>query len=196
MKESIAVKEFLDKEGYIIHRIKGVSMLPMLEEGSDLVKLEAVKEKDKLKQFDLILFEREGDGALVLHRIIKVKKKYYITYGDNCVNYEVVPFDSVLALAVGFYKKEKYVSCDNPQYLEYVEKRCSCIKNREIYKKQRLEDEQRAQHIKERSFIRKIFPSKRFMKQAFPLLTIYPVLLPYFWFVRLIRGIKRQITKK
>ena len=158
MKETVSIKHILEKEGFIIHRIKGVSMLPMLEEGKDLVKLEAVKEKDKLKKFDLILFEREGDRALVLHRIIKVKKKYYITYGDNCVNYEIVPFDNVLALAVGFYKKEKYVSCDNPQYLKYVEKICSRIKNRKIYKRQ--------------------------------------LLLPYFWFIRLIRGIKRRILKK
>lgn len=197
MKESIAVKEFLDKEGYIIHRIKGVSMLPMLEEGNDLVKLEAVKEKHKLKKFDLILFERVGDGALVLHRIIKVRKRYYITYGDNCVGYEVVPFENVLAIAVGFYKKDKYITCDNPQYLEYVEKRCINVKKREIYKRQTLEAASKTQ--KQGGFkywLRKIFPSKRFMKQAFPITAIYPVLLPVFWIYRPIRAIARRILKK
>lgn len=220
MKETISVKEVLEKEGYIIHRIKGVSMLPMLEEGNDLVKLEAVKEKDKLKKFDLILFTREGDGALVLHRIIKVKKKYYITYGDNCVGYEVVPFDKVLALAVGFYKKEKYISCDDPQYLEYVEKRCSSVKNREIYKKEILEDEQKKQLEKAqliackmqkqgkiKYWLRRFFPPKTFMAYAYPITRRSPILLPFFWILRLIKAVftkssrkrfalERQISKK
>lgn len=197
MIESVSVKQALAQQGCIIHKIKGVSMLPMLEEGSDLVKLEAVKEKDKLKKFDLILFEREGDGALVLHRIIKVRKKYYITYGDNCVGYDAVPFKNVLALAVGFYKKDKYVSCDNPQYLEYVEKRCSSVKNREIYKRQTLEAASKTQ--KQGGFkywLRKIFPSKKFMQQAFPITAIYPVLLPFFWIYRPIRAIVHRILKK
>lgn len=220
MIETVSVKQILEKDGYLIHRIKGVSMLPMLEEGNDLVKLEVVKEKDKLKKFDLILFEREGDGALVLHRIIKVKKKYYITYGDNCVNYEVVPFDNVLALAVGFYKKEKYVSCDNLQYLEYVEKRCSFVKKREIYKKEVLEDEQKMQLEKVRMitykmqkqgklkyWFRRIFPPKSFMMHAYPITRRYPVLLPFFWIFRPIKALftkssrenfamERRISKK
>ena len=198
MKETVSVKQILDKEGYVIHRIKGVSMLPMLEEGNDLVKLEAVKEKDKLKKFDLILFEREGDNALVLHRIIKVKKRYYVTYGDNCVGYEIVPFKNVLALAVGFYKKEKYISCDNRQYLEYVEKRCSNVKKREIYKRQRLENECAITERAQKGFkywLRKIFPSKRYMKMAYPLIAIYPILLPFFWVYRLIKAIVRKIFK-
>ena len=70
---------------------------------------------------------------LILHRIIDVKKNHYITYGDNCKNYEIVPFDTVLAVATGFYIKGKFVSCNDPEYLKYVEERCSSIKKRKLY---------------------------------------------------------------
>lgn len=135
MSEVISVKKALEKNGFIIHKIKGGSMLPLLEENTDLVRIEAVTDKDKLEVYDVPLFVRESDGALILHRIIKKKKNYYITYGDNCKHFEIVPFDTVLGVATGFYKKDRYISCNDPEYLKYVKERCSSIKNREIYKR-------------------------------------------------------------
>lgn len=137
MNDAVTIKQVLDKEGFIIHKIKGGSMLPLLEEKQDMVRLEAVKEKDKLKKYDVPLFFDKKTGTLVLHRIIKVKKDHYITYGDNRKNYEIVPFDSVLAVAVGFYKKDKYIPCDDPEYLKYVKERCSSIRKRKLYLRKR-----------------------------------------------------------
>ena len=137
MNDAVTIKQVLDKEGFIIHKIKGGSMLPLLEEKQDMVRLEAVKEKDKLKKYDVPLFFDKKTGTLVLHRIIKVKKDHYITYGDNRKNYEIVPFDSVLAIAVGFYKKDKYIPCDDPEYLKYVKERCSSIRKRKLYLRKR-----------------------------------------------------------
>ena len=137
MNDAVTIKQVLDKEGFIIHKIKGGSMLPLLVENEDMVRLEAVKEKNKLKKYDVPLFIDRKTGTLVLHRIIKIKKNHYITYGDNRKNYEIVPFEDVLAVAVGFYKKEKYIPCDDPKYLEYVKNRCASIRKRKLYLRQR-----------------------------------------------------------
>ena len=137
MREAVSIKQALEKNGFVIHKIKGGSMLPLLDEETDLVKLEPVACKDKLKKYDVPLFVNESNGMLILHRIIDVKKNHYITYGDNCKHYEIVPFDTVLAVATGFYIKGKYVSCNDPEYLKYVEERCSSIKKRKLYPSKR-----------------------------------------------------------
>ena len=137
MREAVSIKQALEKNGFVIHKIKGGSMLPLLDEETDLVRLEAVACKDKLKKYDVPLFVNESNGMLVLHRIIDIKKNHYITYGDNCKHYEIVPFDTVLAVATGFYIKGKFVSCDDPEYLKYVEERCSSIKKRKLYPRKR-----------------------------------------------------------
>ena len=137
MREAVSIEQAIKKNGFIIHRIKGGSMLPLLDEETDLVRLEAVDCKDKLNKFDVPLFVNKKDGMLILHRIIDKKKDHYITYGDNCKHYEIVPFDTVLAVAVGFYIKGKYVSCKDPEYLKYVEERCASIKKRKLYPRKR-----------------------------------------------------------
>ncbi len=128
-----SIEDIIEKYGFVIHKTQGVSMLPMLEEGRDLVRLVKVNDKSKLKKYDLPLFERE-DGALILHRIIEVRKNHYITCGDNCKTYEKVPFRKVLAVAEGYFKEQKYISCNDEKYINYVEQRCKNIESRNIYR--------------------------------------------------------------
>ena len=78
MNETLTIEEALHKYGKVVHAIKGDSMLPMLEEDNDVVELVPVNEK--LKKYDLPLYRRPN-GKLVLHRIIDVKKKYYLIFG-------------------------------------------------------------------------------------------------------------------
>lgn len=196
MKEVLSIKQALEKNDFVIHKIKGESMLPLLDPKTDLVRLEAVACKDKLNKYDVPLFVRESDGALILHRIIEKKKDCYITYGDNCKHYEIVPFDTILAVAVGFYIKGKYVTCDDPAYLEYVEKRCDSIKKRKIYtlKKRDAAVVERtiANRIKKQGkfkfWLTKIFPPKKYMTTIYPLITKVPVLLPFYWIARLVKA--------
>lgn len=143
MNEKLTIEQTLDKYGFIIHKVQGTSMLPLLNEDTDLVRLVPVK--GKLKKYDLPLYRSPQGTHYILHRILEVKKNYYLICGDNNTFYEKVPFDRVVAVAEGFYKDGKYVTCDDPEYLKYVEKRCEgSVKSREVYKKPiRISAEQR-----------------------------------------------------
>ena len=58
---------------------KGVSMLPMLRQGTDSVLLSPLPET--LKKYDLPLYQRDN-GQYVLHRIVKTGETYTCV-GDN-----------------------------------------------------------------------------------------------------------------
>jgi hypothetical protein len=115
----LTLEEALEKEGKCVFPVKGVSMMPMLEQGRDTVVIAPVR--GKLKKYELPLYKK-GD-AYYLHRIIGVKKKYYVICGDNCILKEKIPFENVVGVAVGFYKNGKYVSCDNEAYVDYAKKK-------------------------------------------------------------------------
>ncbi len=132
MNEALSIREALEKYGKVIQPIKGTSMLPMLDEDKDAVEL--VEVKGRLQKLDLVMFQRP-DGQLVLHRIISVRRNYFLICGDNSVEIEKVPLHRIFAVATGFYKNGTYVSCQNEEYLTYVRQRWKDYANREIIKK-------------------------------------------------------------
>lgn len=114
-------EEILKREGRLISVIKGDSMLPMLDETKDKISLVPVDRE--LKKYDLPLYRRP-DGKLVLHRIINVRKEYYVTCGDNRTVSEKVPKEWVIAVSDGYYKGESFIPADDKEYLKYVRKHC------------------------------------------------------------------------
>lgn len=114
------IEETLKQQGYVIHAVEGSSMLPMLEQANDLVKI--VPLTRALHKGDLPLYKRPS-GQYVLHRAISVKDDYFIACGDNTTFAERVPNDWVIGITQGFYKSGKYISCDDEQYLRYVRRR-------------------------------------------------------------------------
>lgn len=112
--------KLLQSEGSILRPVKGTSMLPMLEQQRDIVKI--VRVDGQLKKYDLPLYRRPN-GEWVLHRIIAVRKDCYIICGDNCVYREKVPRDWVVGVAVGYYRDGVYTSLDDRQYLAYARRR-------------------------------------------------------------------------
>jgi len=132
MNDQKSIKELLVSEQFVIYPIKGTSMLPLLDEDHDLVRLEKVT--GELKKYDVALFVRPS-GALVLHRIMEVGKKYCVFCGDNQKTPEKVRRDAIIATAVGFYKGEKYIPADDGEYLKYVDDICRDISSREVIKK-------------------------------------------------------------
>ena len=118
---SAGAEEILRKEGRLISAIRGDSMLPMLDENKDTVSLVPVR--GELKKYDLPLYRRPN-GKLVLHRIIKVRKKYYVTCGDNRTVSEKVPKEWVIAVCDGYFKDGKSIPADDGEYLKYVHKHC------------------------------------------------------------------------
>ena len=132
MSESLSIREALGKYKKIVQPVRGISMLPMLDEDKDAVEL--VEVKGCLKKYDLVLFQRRN-GQLVLHRIIAVKKHHCLICGDNSTAVEKVPMERILAVASGFYKDGKYVSCQNEEYLAYVIDRWTNFSSRKLIEK-------------------------------------------------------------
>jgi len=108
----------LEGGGEVVLRVTGTSMLPMLRHRRDRVCLVRPPEAP-LGKYDLPLFVRP-DGRHILHRIAAKKQRGYVTIGDNqCVSeYPVLP-PQIVAVAKGFYRDDKYVSCEDAGYRIY-----------------------------------------------------------------------------
>ncbi|MBQ7817873.1 MAG: S24/S26 family peptidase [Oscillospiraceae bacterium] len=188
MNETLNICQALKKYKRIVQPISGNSMLPMLDEEKDAVELVAVS--GPLQKYDLPLYQRPN-GKLVLHRIIDVKKKHYLTCGDNRTDVEKVPMDWVIAVASGFFKDGTYVSCQDEKYLAYVQTHWENFPQRQIIKKNPDADNV---EIYARKGIQKKGAGKYFWGRVFlpysqmcmyyPCLWKMPILLPVFWVVR------------
>ena len=113
-----SIEQILSEQSFLIQPVCGDSMMPMLDQHTDTVRLVTVK--GKLSQGDLPLYRRP-DGKLVLHRILSAGTSYYKTRGDNRDNIEKVPEAWIVAVMDGFYKKGKFISTSDSCYLSYVD---------------------------------------------------------------------------
>ncbi len=112
------VKEELLRSGNIMFPNKGVSMLPLIRQGRDLMIIEK-RGSERLKKYDVVLFERPN-GALVLHRISDVLEDGYMIIGDNCINKEYVKEGDVLGLMTGLLRDGKELDLNSSRYKFYV----------------------------------------------------------------------------
>ncbi len=118
---SLSLEEALKEQGFLLRPVVGDSMMPMLDQKTDSVKIVPVTAP--LKKYDLPLYKRPS-GQYVLHRIIAVKKNYCVTCGDNRFESEKVPYEWIIGITQGFYKNGQYVSCEEKEYIKYARKRC------------------------------------------------------------------------
>ena len=108
----------IDELGAYISAPSGKSMRPMLREGRDTIRVEAVE--GRLRRYDVALYER-GDGKHVLHRVIRVYEDGYLIRGDNCdYNEYGITDEMIIGRLVGFWRGERYVSCNARSYRLYV----------------------------------------------------------------------------
>ncbi len=108
--KNLTYQEIIDQKGMFLYAPTGTSMLPLIREGIDTVKL--VKITKKLKKYDVVLYKR-ANNQFVLHRIVKVNKDGFNMLGDNQFHIEKgVPKDSVIALMDGLFRQDKYISMD------------------------------------------------------------------------------------
>jgi acid phosphatase class B len=111
------LETLLEEYGEIIRPIKGISMLPMLREDRDAVRLVPVKED--LKVGDVPLY-RKANGQYVLHRIVSVEQKHYIIRGDNTYQLERVPDEWIVGVMVEFWRGKKHYTADHKGYRRYA----------------------------------------------------------------------------
>ena len=172
---SQALEQALQESGYLLRPVEGNSMMPLLDQRTDLVKL--VPTSGLLKPYDLPLY-RQPNGALVLHRIVKVKKRHYVICGDNRERYERVPHAWVVALAVGRYRGEEYLSFDDESLRAEIVARCR--------KRDSLGGRARV-------VWRMAFPPFDRIKRDYPALDRAPILLPFCYLIRGGRAIWKRL---
>ncbi len=129
MAETLSFEQVLARDGRLVYTNKGVSMLPLLREGRDLMVIER-KEPERCKKWDAVLFRRpgvEGRGAYVLHRILRVNAdgSYWIV-GDNCLSGEMVREENVLGVLRAVVRNGKTIPVDAPLMRVYVWLWCVC----------------------------------------------------------------------
>lgn len=109
----------LQELGYAVVPITGTSMWPLLKEGQSRVQILARADR-QLRKGDVVLYRRK-DGTLVLHRIIQVTEAHtYLVCGDHQWRAEERVADGqVLAVAQGFFRKNRYFDDDTWWYRIY-----------------------------------------------------------------------------
>ncbi len=96
----------------------GYSMKPLFRNHGQTVKL--VKYAGSAKRDDVIMW-RDHTGKYLLHRVVRVTPDGYVTRGDNHRHDDPpVTHDRVVAVLVGYYKKEKYIPVTARRYRMYV----------------------------------------------------------------------------
>lgn len=113
------IESVLLSEGRYISTTKGVSMLPMIKTGRDVVIVEP--KNGRLKKYDVALYRR-GE-AYVLHRVVEVTDDGYIIRGDNTYADEVVPEADVFGVLTEYYRGKKLIPVTDEKYQKYAEKR-------------------------------------------------------------------------
>lgn len=104
-----SIEQTILEQGYLIRETRGTSMLPLLREGRDLVKL---TKPMFLKPGDVVLFKRR-ETEYVLHRIVKILDNKIYIRGDNCIQTETVDAGNIIAKMECVYRKGKYYSSNS-----------------------------------------------------------------------------------
>lgn len=124
------IQEVLDSGGEFQLYPRGSSMLPLIQEGRDWVRL--IQKGNALHRNDIILYHR-SDGSFVLHRIIKIRSDGYVLCGDNQVQLETgIQNDQIIALVKEIGRKGRPIS-NHSVGLRLYEWIWCCLPFRKLY---------------------------------------------------------------
>ena len=127
-KDIFTFEDILNRDGRLVYTNVGVSMMPLIREGKDVLLIEKC-DTEMLKKYDVVLFRREGingRGEYVLHRIIKIlpEGKFFIA-GDNCTDGETVDGEMILGVLKTVNRNNKAVDFNGLKYRLYVRLWCA-----------------------------------------------------------------------
>ncbi|HBL41220.1 MAG TPA: hypothetical protein DDY98_06485 [Ruminococcaceae bacterium] len=115
---SNTIEQVLLRDGFVVYKVKGVSMNPMLYQDRDVITVR--KKQARLKKYDVALYRVPRTDNLVLHRVIRVTPDGYIIRGDNCITDEVIPEDDVYGVLTDFVRNKKSYTVRNIRYRIYA----------------------------------------------------------------------------
>ena len=108
-------EDILKKDGRLVYKTRGVSMLPMLHQNRDIVVI--VPPEGRLKKYDVALYKR--GSSYILHRIIGIQDEEYFIRGDNTYRMEHVPLELVIGVLTGFVRNGKSYTVEDTGYQIY-----------------------------------------------------------------------------
>ena len=120
----LTIEELLSRDGKIVYKAKGRSMLPMLRHDHDLVLIEAVNSSSAPPaRYDVVLYK--VCGKYILHRVLRTDGNQYLIRGDNTYSVERVPADAVIGVLTGFVRDGRQISVHDWRYRLYVRIWCA-----------------------------------------------------------------------
>lgn len=112
------VEEKLKNGGAVVFSPHGTSMLPLIRQGKDSVRIERLDRKARVG--DVVFYRRHG-GQFVLHRIIGKDKLGFILCGDNqWIKEKGVSDDQIIGMMTAVIRDGETISCNNAKYRRYV----------------------------------------------------------------------------
>ena len=123
MEGNLSFEEVLNRDGRLIYTNVGISMMPLIREGRDVIVIEKC-DVSSLKKYDAVLFKREnvkGRGRYVLHRILKVlPDNNFFIVGDHDTSGETVNAGQILGILTDIMRDGKKYDFGSFGYKMYI----------------------------------------------------------------------------
>lgn len=111
------IEEQLNAGGSASFAIHGTSMLPLLKDRSDSVRI--IKPRSKPRKYDIIFYRRK-DGSFILHRIVRVKKDGFVCRGDNqTINEFPVTEEMIIGVVEAYTNNGKWIGVNSAKHIIY-----------------------------------------------------------------------------
>ena len=120
--KTMSFEEILAKDGKLVYKTRGTSMLPMLRQNRDLVVI--VPPSGSLHRYDAALYKR--GQQYVLHRVIDIREEGYVFRGDNTYLPEPGITDrDIVGVLQAFIRDGKMIPATDRKYRLYVRFWCA-----------------------------------------------------------------------
>jgi len=112
------IAEQLDREGFLLCPNKGTSMLPLIRQGRDIMRIDRIV-PEEVRLYDAVLFRR-GE-QFVLHRVVRCSGERFYIRGDNTLTGEWVQPEKILGRLTEVLRDGKRrLRMDSPAWRVYA----------------------------------------------------------------------------
>lgn len=122
MTDKHTFEQALRERGSFVTTAQGISMMPLIRPGRDLVEI-VRKGPERCKKYDVVLYKR--DGKYILHRILEVRADDYVIAGDHQIYKEYGVTDAdIIGVLSAVIRGGKRLSVTDRAYRRYVRLWC------------------------------------------------------------------------
>lgn len=125
-------EDLLARDGFLVYKGTGTSMLPFFRPDRDLMIVEPAA--GRLKKYDVALYRRP-DGRYILHRVLSVRPYDYAIRGDNAERMEYGITDrEILGVMTAFVRDGTRIETTDPRYRWAVRLWCALFPLRKLWR--------------------------------------------------------------